>query len=327
MSTNAELPDDLSTAQQRRQANVLLIRLYWLLVVLLISAITWLYIEQQRFQNRMNERLQTNEQMVSRLNEMDDRLFAVSQQTSPTQSKIGSNQAQNQLDLLRIQLQAADRLLADDNDSAVIELLEGLHWQLSQSENEIAPALTVVLKQSLVQDIERLRAQSTQLSAWQVQNLAIQNIQDFLYSGQNSITPEKAQNTKPINSQASKTASTVSNTSGSITRRQLVIHEVIMTLNLATQASNMRERDQLVNALSQARKQLQTLVPQNAVSHPQDKTKSLAKTDLKIPKTQINLEAMAAPTTIPEVIDWLDQLIINVPVATPLTTTQVLNQS
>ena len=100
-----------------------------------------------------------------------------------------------------------------------------------------------------------------------------------------------------------------------------------MTLNLATQASNMRERDQLANALRQARKQLQTLVPQNAVSQPQDNTKSSAKTDLKIAKTQINLEAMAAPTTIQEVIDWLDQLIINVPVATPLTTTQVLNQS
>ena len=328
MSTNAELPhDDLSTAQQRRQANVLLIRLYWLLVVLLISAITWLYIEQQRFQNSMNERLQTNEQMVSRLNEMDDRLFSLSQQALPTPSTTGSNQAQNQLDLLRIQLQAADRLLADDNDSAVIELLEGLHWQLSQSDNQIAPALTVVIKQSLVQDIERLRAQSTQLSPWQVQNLAIQNIQDFLYSGQNNVSTEKAQNTKPINRQASKTANAVGNTSGTITRRQLVIHEVIMTLNLATQASNMRERDQLVNALRQARKQLQTLVPQNTVSQSQDKTKSPAKNDIKTSKTQMNLEAMAAPTTIQEVIDWLDQLIINVPVATPLTTTQVLNQS
>ncbi len=68
-------------------------------------------------------------------------------------------------------------------------------------------------------------------------------------------------------------------------------------------------------------------MPQNTVSQSQDKTKSPAKNDIKTSKTQMNLEAMAAPTTIPEVIDWLDQLIITVPVATPLTTTQVLNQS
>lgn len=45
-----------------------------------------------------------------------------------------------------------------------------------------------------------------------------------------------------------------------LTRRQLTIHEVIMTLNLANQASNMRDKGQLVSYLRQARNQLQTLV-------------------------------------------------------------------
>ena len=184
MSINSEsLSQEPSATQQRRQANMFLLRLQWLVILLLIVALLWLYISQQRFQHSVNERLQSNEQVVSRLNEMDDRLFAVSQQTlpEPQSQSSASSQAQNQLDLLRIQIQAADRLLADNNDSAAIDLLRGLHWQLSQSSNEIAPALTIVIKQSLMKDIERLQASSAQPSPWQIQNLAIQNIQDFLH--------------------------------------------------------------------------------------------------------------------------------------------------
>ena len=167
MSINTEsLSKEPSAIQQRRQANMFLVRLQWLVILLLIAALLWFFINQQRFERNVNERLQSNEQMVSRLNEMDDRIFAMSQQTLPAPRAAASSQAQNQLDLLRIQIQAADRLLGDNNESAAIELLRGLHWQLSQSSNEIAPALTVVIKQSLVKDIERLQARSSQPSPW-----------------------------------------------------------------------------------------------------------------------------------------------------------------
>ena len=79
---------------------------------------------------------------------MDDRLFAMSQQTLPEPRVAASGKAQNQLDLLRIQIKAVDGLLVDNNDSAAIDLLRGLHWQLSQSSNEIAPALTVVINKA-----------------------------------------------------------------------------------------------------------------------------------------------------------------------------------
>lgn len=82
MSTNSEpLSKDPSAIHQRRQANTLLLRLQWLVILLLIAALLGLYISHQRFQHSVNERLQSNEQVVSRLNEMDDRLFAMSQQT------------------------------------------------------------------------------------------------------------------------------------------------------------------------------------------------------------------------------------------------------
>ncbi|WP_413519541.1 hypothetical protein [Psychrobacter glacincola] len=304
------LPKDPSALQQRRQANMFLIRLQWVVILLLIAALLWLYISQQRFEHTVNERLQSNEQVVSRLNEMDDRLFAVSQQAVPTPRTAASSQAQNQLDLLRIQVQAADRLLADSNNSAAIDLLQGLHWQLSQSSNEIAPALTVVIKQSLVKDIERLQARSAQPSPWQLQNLAIQNIQDFLYRHERAVYVD-------IGANADTSQKNTSTNNSNLTRKQLTIHEVIMTLNLASQASNMHDREQLVTYLNEAGKQLQTLVPKK-LGQPIDDSK---------PVTEDNsLSAKSSPKSIAEVIEGLDRLIANAPTASPLLTSQILNK-
>ncbi|WP_201579282.1 hypothetical protein [Psychrobacter sp. Pi2-52] len=341
MSMNSEsLSKDPSTVQQRRQANILLLRMQWLVILLLIAALLWLYISQQRFQHSVNDRLQSNEQVISRLNEMDDRLFAMSQQTLPEPRVKASSQAQNQLDLLRIQIKAADRLLADSNDSAAIELLRGLHWQLSQSSNEIAPALTIVIKQSLIKDIERLQAQSSQPSPWQIQNLAIQNIQEFLHSHERlgsyegtdlqrrELVDAATENKQLLKATNATDTSATGDTN--LTRRQLTIHEVIMTLNLASQASNMRKQDQLVSYLTQARKQLKTLVPKASTS---DNKKSVQAGAIGIVQAnkkpidgQSNLETMKAPSDIPEVIVWLNQLIAHAPKPTPLLTTEILDK-
>ncbi|MDV2859427.1 hypothetical protein R0I52_01725 [Psychrobacter sp. CAM01] len=311
MSMNPESsPKDPSAIQQRRQANMLLIRLQWLTILLLIAALLWLYISQQRFEQSVHERLQSNEQVISRLNEMDDRLFAMSQQTLPEPRVAASSQAQNQLDLLRIQIKAVDRLLMDNNDSAAIDLLRGLHWQLSQSSNEIAPALTVVIKQSLLKDIERLQAQSSQPSPWQMHNLAVQNIQTFL---QHHERYDHKEGSKVNKNPAEDTAKNKE----ALTRRQLAIHETIMTLNLAMQASNMRDREQLISYLSQARKQLTTLTP--SADERQQQTANPQASD-----QTANITMMQAPNDVAEVINWLDQLIVEAPRPTALLTTQVL---
>ena len=315
MSMNSEsLSQEPSAIQQRRQANMFLVRLQWLMILLLIAALLWLYISQQRFEHNVNERLQSNEQVVSRLNEMDDRIFAMSQQTLPAPRTAASSQAQNQLDLLRIQIQAADRLLADNNESAAIELLRGLHWQLSQSSNEIAPALTVVIKQSLAKDIERLQARSSQPSPWQLQNIAIQNIQEFLHSYEREHPANASDLTQNLDNNMS------------LTRRQLMIHEVIMTLNLATQASNMREKEQLVGYLRQARKQLQTLVPQTSTPKTISTNNKTSQTANSTTANKDKVQTKSSPNDITEVIDWLDRLITNAPKPTPLLTKQILDK-
>lgn len=302
-----------SAGQQRRQASILLLRLQWVFILLLLVALVWLYVDQQRFEHKVNERLQSGEQMAARLGEMDDRLYAISQQTvSEPMTQTGS-QAQNQLDLFKIQLQAADRLLADNNYSAAIELLRGLQWQLSQSSNEIAPALTIVIKQSLNDDIERLQARSNQPSAWQLQNIAIQNIQAFLH------------NHERVEGDSAQTMS--AHDSMGLTRHQLTIHEVIMTLNLAMQASNMREQGQLTSYLTAARQQLETVVPDHNAANPASALLPAADKNATKDTNRHASGAMDTPKNIPEVIAWLDKLIANAPKPTTLLTTQILEQS
>ena len=290
-----------TAGQQRRQASVLLLQLQWLLIALLIIGFIWLYVSQQRFQNQMLERLQSSEQVVNRLNDMDDRIFALNQQVTPEKKQaptvIEGGQAQNQLNLLRLQLQAAVSLLADNNDQAAIGLLRGLQWQLAQDNNEIAPALNQVLKQSLSKDIAHLQAQSAQPSPWQLQNIAIQNIQMFLSTWERS------------------------NNNATITRQQLTVHEVIMTLNLAMQAGNMREPKQLAGYLRQARNQLQLVSTAPSITAKKSKNTVSPSSD------QQDTVKMAVPTTISESIALLDKLIANPPTVTPLSTSQVVAQS
>lgn len=330
MSTEFKPSSDTPSAgQQRRQASILLLRLQWLIILLLMIALVWLYITQQRFQNQVNERLQSNEHVVSRLNEMDDRLFAISQQNLPEPSQAVTSQAQNQLDLLRIQMQAADRLLADNNYKASINLLRGLQWQLSQDSNEIAPALSIVIKQSLAKDIARLQAQSSQPSSWQLQTLAIQNIQDFLHSYERKRSRHNSSAETPSNNINGSARLPIDRSVGSsvaLTRQQLTIHEVIMTLNLAIQASNMREQDQLVVYLNQARKQLQPLINTTSSSQNANSAAQPGSSDAKQTNNRQDSQmAIESPNNIQEVVTWLDKLMADAPKPTPLLTIQVLD--
>ena len=98
-----------------------------------------------------------------------------------------------------------------------------------------------------------------------------------------------------------------------------------MTLNLASQASNMREKEQLVGYLRQARKQLQTLEPQSSLSEPSTNNKNSQATN-STTANKDKAQTKSSPNDITEVIDWLDRLIANAPKPTPLLTTQILDK-
>lgn len=98
-----------------------------------------------------------------------------------------------------------------------------------------------------------------------------------------------------------------------------------MTLNLASQASNMREKDQLIGYLRQARKQLQTLVGTSASKSATD-NKNAQTTSNATSKDKDKDQTKSAPHNIAEVVDWLDRLIATAPQPTPLLTTQILDK-
>src|SRR5690606_19320973 len=157
-------------------------------------------------------------------------------------------------------------------------------------------------------DIERLQARSSQPSPWQLQNIAIQNIQEFLHSYEREHPANGSDLTQNLDNNMS------------LTRRQLMIHEVIMTLNLATQASNMREKEQLVGYFRQARKQLQTLVPQTSKPKIISTDNKTSQTANSTTANKDKVQTKSSPNDITEVIDWLDRLIANAPKPTPLLT-------
>lgn len=329
--SNPPTPEEMTPRQQRRQASRVLWWLQLLLLLCLTAMVIWLFFSQQRFESRMNERLQSNEQVTTRLNDMDDRLHAISQQALPQQSQAASSQAQNQLDLLRIQLQATERLLADNDYDEAVSLLRGMHWQLSQPTNEISSALTIVLQQSLNKDIERLQAMRSQPSPWQLHTLAMQDIQTFLRSQLqlNAGTSPTASNTTGSTSTASprQPASSAIRLDKPLTSYDVLLHEVVMTLNLAMQASDMRQSDMMVRYLQQAKIQLQPLQNSTLLPSPTPSRQSPeANTSSSTTKGSSDTASRTRPDLrrIQDVIIWLDDLIANAPKPTVLLTAQML---
>ena len=186
----------------------------------------------------------------------------------------------------------------------------------------------MVIKQSLIKDIKRLQAKSTQPSPWQLQNLAIQNIQDFLYRHERAVYVDTGASADVSQNNAVKNTETNQSVNNStLTRKQLTIHEVIMTLNLASQASNMHDREQLITYLNQARKQLQTLVSKQVKQQQinQQKIKQPA-VESKITADENNVSTKSSPKNIAEVIEGLDELIANAPKSSLLLTSQILDK-
>lgn len=333
MSSTQKQTENSDKSQQRRQANRMLLNLHLLLTLLLVLLVLWLYAGQQRFATQLQDRLQSNDKVMARLNDMDDRLFAISRQTLPKPSQPLSNNAQNQLMMFRLQLQAADKLLLDGDCKAAIAMLQGMQWQLGQDSNDIAPALSIVLNNSLQTDIDTLQAQKNQPSAWQLHILAMTNIQSFLRMQ----VKERTADDNPM-----------------LSKSDVWLHEAMMTLNLAIQAANMRQADTMQMYLEQTRQQLQYVdkYATNGSSsasteidgRSSGKQSSRSRqsngkisgsplptdvTDSQQPENNVaaTAEQSSRPTltNISDAVLWLDDLMMNTPKAVRLVTAQMLD--
>lgn len=165
------------TAQQNAQARLLLIQLQWLLILLMFGAILWLANSQKQLEIRLNERLKVLEEFTTRMNTLDDRIFAM----TPTEQKDNNQEiAQNDLGLVKIQLASADRLYHSGDYKDALEMLKAVQFHLIQDRLNLAAPLKSALKSAIDEDIRHIDATSRQTDAWQTSIVKMREVQAFL---------------------------------------------------------------------------------------------------------------------------------------------------
>lgn len=262
--------DRVSANVQRKKARSLLTILQWVAFCVLLMGLVWLYITQHRHYTEVMQRVQSNAQLTDRINVLEDKLVASSQSDSTSSNKnttstdVKSNQSEAQLEQVRLQLNAANILINNGQLPEAIQLLKGIHWQLQQTNNDIAPALTSVLSHSLDDDIAMLQKLSNQPSSWQSQALAIQAVQKFLYGKVYSSANQQAHS----DSTGARTAPIPSLQKAIITPQDAIIYDVIMQLNLAQQAASDKDAAMLKLYLMQAVERL-NLIDRGAQREPE----------------------------------------------------------
>lgn len=218
-------------AEQNAQARLVLIQLLWVAVLLMVAAMVYLAHNQKKLATRTEERLAVVDTFTTRLNNMDDRLFAL----APSERKAAqSDNAQSDARLVFAQLLSADRLYQAGDYSACLEVLKWVQAQLQSDRLVLASPLAASLKTATAEDIVQVRAVHSQIDPWQESALKIRQAQDFLH------TLEGAAQTTP-------------------TRDDLLLHKTETRLMVAQSAASVRERETLVVSLDDAIKSLRRL--------------------------------------------------------------------
>ena len=233
-STNASAnPEDKArqTAEQNAQARLVLIQLQWLITILLVAAIVWLGNNQRKLAVAVDTRLKVTEELNVRLNDMDDRLYALS---PAPKAATDTTTAQSDLQLFTIRMEAAQRLYDQGNYDAALEMLKTLMWQMNNKHIAIAAPLKATLVGSLQSDIEHITAIMGQPDAWQLHIIKMQDIRQYLHS----LDAPHA---------------------GTMTRTELELQNAVMMLSLAIGTGSLRERDTMTGYLKETLTHLETL--------------------------------------------------------------------
>ncbi|MDO4426768.1 MAG: hypothetical protein Q4B88_01420 [Moraxella sp.] len=220
------------TAEQNAQARLVLIQLLWLAVILMIGSLVWLANNQKKLELYVEERLKVTETFEGRMNDMDDRIFAITPNNPKTEHQA---EAQNDLQLITIQLSGAGRLYHAGEYQAAAELLGILQAQLSRERLQLASPLKSALKSAIKDDLVYLSAMTTTTDPWQNDVLTIRSVQSYL---------------RQLHQDAEKSP-----------QKELALHDATMMLSLAIGAGTLRERDTVVAYLTDSVDKLETLRP------------------------------------------------------------------
>lgn len=296
----AERVEVLRVAEQNAQARLVLIQLQWLITILLLSAILWLGNNQRKLEMAVNERLKITEEFSTRLNDMDDRLFALTPIAPPQKDQA---RVENDLQLIRIQLVSAEQLYQAGNYKATESLLQSVLWQLGSERITIATPLKSALIENIKADLEHLSALKSLPDVWQSHVIKMQEIQAYL-----------RQSTRQ---------------SDELNRQDLVRHDATIMLSLAIGAGTLRERDTMTSYLNETLANLELLqkITARTSRHADDDGNGDDNDDGNGDKTaDKNSENILNDdiTSLPKAIYALNELLANPPKITPLSSLQLL---
>lgn len=226
--------DDLK--YQTEQARRVLMRLQWLVIILLASGIVWLYVAFESVVGRVDERLAKIDGIDTRLNGMDDRIFALTPtDTLPAQLQKADTPSKDR-ELIYIQLGLVNQLFEQGNYEGTLTALRAIQWQLPQTDGMASPVKSA-LAQSLDADIARLTALKNQPDAWQAHIVKMRDLQAFLRSQQNH--------------------------HATLNRKDILLHDTTMLLSLAIGSANIRDKEQTNAYLTEAKSQLESYITLN----------------------------------------------------------------
>lgn len=294
MTTNKHQQDNLDLKQQTEQARRVLMRLQWLMIILLASGIVWLYVSFESVVTRVDNKLAIIDNVDTRLNNIDDRLFALT--PNQTTAKASISNTSKDSELFYIQLLLANQLFRQGNFDDTLITLQAIQWQLTQNNNMAAP-IKATLQESLKHDIAYVSALKNQPDAWQTHIIKMRDVQSFLRSQQNNAIAS------PLN------------------RGDILLHDATMLLSLAIGSATVRDRDQMTGYLQEVKSQLETylrLNTQHSQATQQNKTENKPEhskdKDNNIPTLQ----------SLDDAVYWINNLLANTPKNKSLQSTQIL---
>ena len=204
-------------------------RILWLMIALLGSGIVWLYTSFETLSSDVNNRLEKIATVDTRLNDMDDRLFAMTSLygQTPTEKKVGEN---HDGALVQVEMALANELYKRGEYEKALTALSAIRLQLNDLKGLSTPIKSALIK-SLQTDIEYITALKNQPDSWQAHIIKMRDIQAFLRRQTNQ--------TK------------------NITYNDLLLHDSSMLLSLAISAATHRDKDVMTTYLQESKSQLE----------------------------------------------------------------------